>query len=345
MDKTPQLPNPAMSDLPDTTSGQCRSGCRPLRVGDIMSRDAVTAGPQDTIASAARTMSEHNVSCVVVVEQDRAIGILTEKDVLKGVAGRDIDFHRLRVQERMSSPPVAIAPDLPILDAGRIMSDRNIRRLPIVRDDRLVGIVTETDITRGLVSLNPLRYVCDIMTGRVATVVSEARVDEAARIMSGQNVSCVIAQHHQETAGIVTEKDILRRVVALHKNPTQTRVFEIMSFPVVTIPSTYSILSASRKMETMHVHRLIIMEGKELLGLVTQTDILRAIQGAFEVVEQQRREMAAQFAELMRRVSQDVAKAQEFIDEIRNSGNPGGLRPASPRSAEAIVEPAALHIL
>ncbi|MBP7049796.1 MAG: CBS domain-containing protein [Phycisphaerae bacterium] len=331
MEQAPQRQNPM--------------GRRPLQAGDIMSREVITAAPQDTIASAARTMSEHNVSCVVVVEAGQAVGILTEKDVLKGVAGRDIDFHRLRVQERMTSPPVTIPPDTPILDAGRIMSDRNIRRLPIVQDGRLLGVVTETDTTRGLVSLNPLRYISDIMTDRVATVAADAWVDEAARTMSEQNASCVIAQHHQEAAGIVTEKDILRRVVALHKNPTQTHVVEIMSFPVVSIPPTYSILSASRKMESMHVHRLIVMEGKELLGLVTQTDILRAIQNAFEVVERERREMVAQFVELMRGVVHDAAKAQDLIDRIQGFSNSSGSLGSPHDSRDLSVDPAAMHIL
>ncbi len=315
-----------------------------LQVGDIMSRETVTAAPQDTIASAARKMSQHNVSCVVVVEDRRAVGILTEKDVLKGIAGRDINFHRLRVEQRMSGRLAVIPPETPIPDAGRIMSVRNIRRLPVVQNGQLLGIVTETDITRGLVSLNPLRYISDIMTPRVATVASETKVDEAARIMGEQNVSCVVAQHRQETAGIITEKDILRRVVALHKNPAQTQVAEIMSFPVLAVPPTYSILSASRKMETMHVHRLIVMEEKILQGVVTQTNILRAIQDAFEVVERQRREMVAQFAELMRSVVQDVARAQEFLDRIQNPGN-SGLPSTVTGPADAAVEPAGVYIL
>lgn len=310
-----------------------------------MSREPITATPQDTIASAAQKMSQHNVSCVVVVDADRVAGILTEKDVLKGVAGRDIDFHRLRVQQRMSSPAVVVSPDVSILDAGRMMGDRSIRRLPVVRDGRLAGIVTETDITRGLVSLNPLRYISDIMTPHVAAVAAEAKVDEAARIMSRENVSCIIARHRQEIAGIVTEKDILRRVVALHKNPTQTQIVEIMSFPVVAVPPTYSVLSASRKMESAHVHRLIVMEGKELQGVVTQTDVLRAIQAAFETVERQHREMAAQLAELIRSTVPDEAKVQRFINQFRNLAGGSSAPPTAGAPTDTEVEPAAMYIL
>lgn len=293
----------------------------PLQVGDIMSKETITAAPEDTVALAARKMSEHNVSCVVVVAEGHVVGVLTEKDVLKGVAGRDIEFRRLRVSQRMSSPVESVPPSLSALEAGRIMSARGIRRLPIVLDGQLVGIVTETDITRGLISLNPVRYISDIMTPHVPVVDAKARVDEAARIMSQQNMSCVIARHRHEVAGIVTEKDVLRRVVALHRDPTQTSVAEIMSFPVVAMPPTYSILSASRKMETMQVHRLIVMDEK-IHGVVTQTDILRAIRSAFEMVDSQRREIAAQFADLMRNVIRDMEKAQEFLNQIQTLGGP-----------------------
>jgi CBS domain-containing protein len=296
----------------------------PLQVSDIMSRGAITAGPDDTMASAARKMSEHNVSCVVVVDGGQVVGVLTEKDVLKGVAGRDIEFHRLRVSQRMSSPVESVPPDLSALEAGRIMNARNIRRLPVVQDGQLVGIVTETDITRGLVSLNPVRYISDIMTPHVPEVDTGARVDEAARVMSHQGISCVIARHRQEVAGIVTEKDVLRRVVALHKDPTQTPVVEIMSFPVVAVPPTYSILSASRRMEVLHIHRLIVMDERRVHGVVTQTDILRAIRGAFEVVESQRWEIAAQFADLMRNMVRDMEKAQQFLSQIQIQKPEGG---------------------
>ena len=324
MEQTLPMHNPAPAGLPTLTEKEHQPHRGPLELGDIMSRDPVTVPPQDTIASAARRMSEQDVSCVMVVEEGRVAGILTEKDVLKGVADRQADFRSVRVSQRMSSPVFTVAPGLSVLEAGRIMGERNIRRLPVVQDGRLVGIVTETDIARGLISLNPLRYISDIMTRHVSVVDTDAEVEEAAQIMSHQNISCVVARHRQKIAGIVTEKDILRRIVALHKDPTQTRVAEIMSFPVVAVPPTYSVLSASRKMETVHVHRLIVMDDKRIHGVVTQTDILRAIRGAFEMVEQQRREVAAQFADLMRNVAQDLAQMQEFLDQIQNVGAPGG---------------------
>jgi len=195
--------------------------------------------------------------------------------------------------------------------------------LPVVEAGRLVGIVTETDITRGLISLSPLQYVRDIMTRDVATIEASATADEAAGIMAHQNISCLVAVHKQDVVGICTEKDMLKRVVSQGKNPTQTCVAEIMSLPIVAVPPIYSILSASKKMESMHLHRLVIMDGKEVCGIVTQTDILRAIRTTFEAMESQQRTLARQLADLLRYVVQDMDSVQEFLDCIQGSASDG----------------------
>jgi CBS domain-containing protein len=294
-------------------------GVRPreLQIGDIMTRNVVAVAPHDTVWCAVNRMAEHGVACVVVTDGGQVAGILTERDVLKGIAQRDGDFRRVTVSQRMTAPVAAIPADFSIIEAGRIMEARQIRRLPVVEQGQLVGIVTQTDITRGMISLSPLRYVCDIMTRDVAAVNVEATVDEAARAMSARNISCVIALHRQQVAGIVTEKDLLKRIVVLHKDPTRTCVADIMSFPVVAVPPTYSILSASKKMETMHLHRLVVMEGKQVCGVVTQTDLMRAIKGAFETIEAQRRALMARMANLVRYITPDREKAQALLDAIQ----------------------------
>jgi CBS domain-containing protein len=241
--------------------------------------------------------------------------------MLNGVAGRDIEFHRLKASERMSSPVNTISPEASILEAGRIMDTNCIRRVPVVQDGQLVGIVTETDITRGLISLSPLRYISDIMTKQVASVEAEVTADVAARVMSSRNISCLIVMHRQEPAGIVTEKDFLKRIVALHKNPVQTLVADVMSFPVVMVPPTCSLLSAIKRMETMHLHRLLVAEGKTVCGIVTQTDIMQAIRSTIEAVESQRRAWAAELADLVQHISRDTARVREFLDNIENEAD------------------------
>jgi CBS domain-containing protein len=305
-----------------------------LRVGDIMSKDVVTAALDDTISSAVTRMSEHYVSCLVVMNDGRVTGILTEKDLLKGVGGRNPAFHALRVSDQMSSPVKLISPDASIVEAGRIMETNRIRRLPVVQDGQLVGIVTQTDITRGLISLTPLRCVSDIMTRRVTAVAADATIAEAARIMSSCNISCLIVMIRGEVAGILSEKDVLRRVVAVHKDPTQTHVTDIMSFPVVAVPRTFSVLSASKKMETMRLHRLVVMEDKKVYGILTQTDIMRAIQNAFETTESQRRVLAAELTDLVHDTIRELEKIRDFLEGLADPLSDSGASPDAAKPSE-----------
>ncbi|NLZ06583.1 MAG: CBS domain-containing protein [Phycisphaerae bacterium] len=278
-----------------------------LKVRDIMSRELVTAGPMDTVLVAAKRMSENNISCVIVTDGGMVIGILTDKDILKGVAADDQDFHRLHIERRMSSPVEVVHPDESVMVAGKIMESKAIKRLPVVEAGELVGIVTQTDVTRGLISISPLAAVSEVMSTKVATVNTGAMAAEAARIMASHGISCLVAMHRQEVAGILTEKDLLRRVVALHKNPATTQVVEIMSFPLVSIPPSYSVLSAGRKMDTMRLHRLVVMDHpKNVCGIVTQTDIMKAVRNELERLERDHPHLRAELRNLIGQAAEDA---------------------------------------
>jgi len=120
----------------------------PLVVGDVMSKDVVTICSDETVASAAKMMSENHVSCIVVVDNGGVAGILTETDFLKKVAAREKDFDRIKVREIMSCPVETISPNLSVFDAIAIMEDKHIKRLPILEKKQLAGIVTQTDLAQ-----------------------------------------------------------------------------------------------------------------------------------------------------------------------------------------------------
>jgi len=75
-----------------------------LEVKDVMSKDVITIGPEETVVSAAKTMSENNVSCILVVDNGSLTGILTEKDLLAMIAGNDKNFVKIKVSQTMSCP-------------------------------------------------------------------------------------------------------------------------------------------------------------------------------------------------------------------------------------------------
>ncbi len=309
-----------------------------LRVGEIMSRDVVTAAPEDTIFSVAQKMAEQNVTCVVVTQKGRVVGILTEKDLLSTMAGQRTVSCGLCVSGQMTSPVDTVAPETFLLEADRLMETHCIRRLPVVEDGRLVGIVTQTDITRALISLSSLGCVSEIMTRPVATVSMDALVLEAARLISCSNISCLLVMHDETAAGVLTERDFLKRVIAPQKDLTQTRVADVMSLPVVTVPGSCSILEASKKMETKHFHRLFVADGQKIRGIVTQTDIMGAVRRLTEAMESQQRTVQEELIALVQRSIRDLQRVRDFLDDIpRPPSPPGGSTSAAPPTPRETV--------
>jgi PAS domain S-box-containing protein len=248
-----------------------------LEAKDVMSKDVITVGPKETVVSAAKTMSENNVSCAVVMDSSSLTGILTEKDLLTMIAGKDKNFAKIKVAQIMSSPVDSIGPDLSVLDASEIMETKHIRRLPILEGEQLVGIVTQTDLARALTSYGMWKDVTEIMSSDVAMIQTKATVAEAVEIMKSRNISCIVALKGNKVQGIITERDILKGIIALKKNPVHIEVEEVMSSPVIMIPASYSVFSARKVMDKLRVRRLVTIEEGRLCGIVTQTDIFRAV--------------------------------------------------------------------
>ena len=149
-----------------------------LKVRDIMQTDVITVSPDATIRELAGILAEHKFSGVPVVDAaGRVVGMVSESDVIM----QDAEFHfpyyiqflesviylqslakfeeRFRktfgtkVSEVMSDNPVKIASDASIHDAATLMADHRVDRLPVIDDERLVGIVTRTDIVRAIADM------------------------------------------------------------------------------------------------------------------------------------------------------------------------------------------------
>jgi CBS domain-containing protein len=116
-------------------------------VGELMTRDVLTVDPSDTIGEAAERMVDLGVSSAVVSDYGRLIGILTERDLTRAVAGR-IHTSEARVREWMTPDPVTLTADASAEEAARIMLEREFRHIPIVEDEHTVGIISIRDVAR-----------------------------------------------------------------------------------------------------------------------------------------------------------------------------------------------------
>ena len=116
------------------------------QIEEIMNKEVATANPDDHLVDAAKTMLERKIGCVVVVEREKVVGIVTESDLIR-CAASGLDPNRKLVKDIMKSPAVTCTPQAPVEEAYAHMRKNNIRHLPIVdKDGILVGIVTMKDL-------------------------------------------------------------------------------------------------------------------------------------------------------------------------------------------------------
>jgi CBS domain-containing protein len=121
-----------------------------MKLNDIFTRNVVVAGPEETLAAVSLKMQEHNVGTIVIVENRRPVGIVTDRDLALALGARRVSPHT-EVQNVMTCHVLAIPEDTSIYTATKFMREREVRRLPIVdREDRLVGMVTLDDLVRFL---------------------------------------------------------------------------------------------------------------------------------------------------------------------------------------------------
>ncbi|MGB9134615.1 MAG: CBS domain-containing protein [Candidatus Bathyarchaeia archaeon] len=119
-----------------------------VQTRDIMVSKVVTIRKDSMVKEAVKLMNENEIGCLVVTENKKAIGILTERDLMRRVLAKSKDPGEIKVEEVMSTPLISVEPDAEIGDVSRIMFQRNIKKMPIVRKDKLLGLVTLTDILR-----------------------------------------------------------------------------------------------------------------------------------------------------------------------------------------------------
>ena len=115
-------------------------------VGDIMTASLFSIDPTTTVAEAATVMGERRIGSALVMEDDRLLGIFTERDIVRAL-GEHFEAARHAVSEWMTADPVTVPPSTPAEEALGTMLTRGFRHLPVADGDRILGIVSMRDLT------------------------------------------------------------------------------------------------------------------------------------------------------------------------------------------------------
>ncbi len=115
------------------------------------------------------------------------------------------------------------------------------------------------------------------MSSPVITIEGDASIRDSSLTMIDRRIGSIIVTERDKPLGIVTERDLVERVVAPCKDPNRTKIKEIMSTPLITTSKETGILDAMRKMRAHDISRLVVMEDGTLTGIISERDIIRAV--------------------------------------------------------------------
>jgi acetoin utilization protein AcuB len=195
-------------------------------VEKIMTTEVITISKDAQLGKAARVMLENKITSLPVVDADRKlVGILTSSDLFRMVV-EEMVGEAIPVKAWMTSEPETITPETTLLEVHRVMGVKRIRSLPVMEGNKLVGIVTRTD----LLSADPSklyskgdqdrsRQIVDqpariIMTPNPMTISEDEMMQKAAKLMLDHKFHCLpVVNDDGQLVGIVTETDIFHMIV------------------------------------------------------------------------------------------------------------------------------------
>jgi CBS domain-containing protein len=119
-----------------------------ITVKDAMTRGVICVDVNDTVQEAAEVLKKNDISSVIVTKKGDGIGIITERDIISKIVADNKNPKKVLVGDIMTSPLITINPTAAIDDAARIMRDKDIRRLIVTDNDRIIGVLSEFDIVK-----------------------------------------------------------------------------------------------------------------------------------------------------------------------------------------------------
>jgi|APSaa5957512576_1039674.scaffolds.fasta_scaffold131906_2 CBS domain-containing protein len=118
-----------------------------IKVEEWMSKPVISLKPENTVDDTIKLMVKKNIGVVAIVKDEKLMGIVTERDIVKRVASVDLD-KSTSVSKIMTPKPETIEHDATVLDVTKVMSDNNFRRLIVKKNDKIVGIITAKDVIK-----------------------------------------------------------------------------------------------------------------------------------------------------------------------------------------------------
>jgi len=295
-------------------------------VGEIFSRGLVAVPPELEAGEAVALMRDRRISCVVVVDDGRAQGIFTERDVVRLVAGRGNEFLHEPIVEVMSPGAVQVRPQATIHEAFALLLERHIRHLVVAEaGGPPLGVLTQSDLVDqlGYEFFIKVQTVAQIMSRAVLVVDGSTPLRRASQILAERQVSFLVVGEAcgGPPLGVLTERDVAR--LALEAADLEIPVAGVMSSPVATLHQDSPAYAAAEMMRERHIRRVVVVdECGRLAGVVTQSDLVRGLESKYiETLKQIIRDQGLE----LERTSRELSEKTLYLDNLLSTAMDMGI--------------------
>ncbi len=254
-------------------------------IRDLVHRDIVSADPEMSVSDAARLMRQHKIGSIFVNRDKEHIGIVTESDLVRKVLTKGLE-PSTTVDTVMCSPIIEIDIEKSVIEANHLMHLNKIRHLGISEDGKIIGLISVRDIvsffstsTEGPMNelgsvFNPLEV---LIHREIKSIHSAATTKEAAERMEAGKIGALFVTEGGEYVGIVSESDMIRKVIGYELDPESIPVGVIMNAPIIDIDIASSVQSATETMAKKGIRHLAVSQEGRIIGILSIRDLVGMI--------------------------------------------------------------------
>ena len=289
------------------------------QLSEILTPNVVSVSATATVSAAIQTMRSENISCVVVLEENKPIGIFTERNVVQVAARHGPEFNNREIREFMSSPILQANRNVEVHVAYNLLLTHKIRRLVVVDDEEhAVGVVTQSNLIEhlGYEYFIEIKKVSQIMTKVLFTTSRDTLLSQALRDMARDSLSCLIVAENDRPVGILTERDVAKMLVD-RGDIWNMKVENAMSSPVQALAQQTAVHDAAKVMQKERIRRVVVVgEDRKIVGLITQSDIVKGLEGKYiETLK----ELIKDKDVTIETTSRDLAEKTAYLENILRS--------------------------
>ena len=262
-----------------------------MQIKNLMSEDLITVDKDQNLTDALKLFRKHNVSRLPVVNNKELVGIISERDIANKLGSskyESMPASRLHISSVMVKDVITVPQSMQLGDVAKLMLDEGIGSVPVMDDDKMVGIVSKADFVTLAVGIAFDKVsVKEIMSKDLIAVSSTERIVHARRQMIESHVGRLPVVDDGKLVGMITSKDLMRAFIEFRKSVPEKYqksqikdllVEDIMSKNPTFVSRDMSITEISNIIMETGYNGLPVVEDDKVVGIITQTDILRLIE-------------------------------------------------------------------